>query len=248
MVSKTIWMVSGNKGGVGKSVFCLALASALEIREETFAIFDGDGRTGDVYEAFLRKVPAKWADFRKLKPDSFSCQMDKPYEEIIHSLLSANTHLIINTPDGADNILLQWFNKTLAHAELTNCTFKFMYLMSNRPDGLDMLTELVGSFAYFYPVRNLHFKQAGEFDVFNRMYSSLFEKVINFPVLRSEELLMLFDLKTFPAEILKLRKKNGMHAMSCLSRARLQDWQGQVIEVLNDIIDNQDSPNVKAKI
>lgn len=238
-------MVSGNKGGVGKSLFCLALASALEMRGETFAILDGDGRTCDVYDTFLRKAPSYSADFRELRPDHHNCNKDKLYEETMHAFLAGSDHLIINTPDGADAVLLKWFDKTLAHAEFSNSIFKFMYLMSNRPDGLDMLSDLASRFSFLYPVRNLYFKQAGEFDSFDHVYSDIFQKVINFPILRSNELLMLFDLKTYPAEILQLKKKNGMHSLSCLSRARLQDWQSQVLEILNDIIDNRTEPNVK---
>ena len=247
---KTVWMVSGNKGGVGKSLFCLALASALEMRKMRFAILDGDKRTSDVHSTFLRKCPAMEADFRNLNPGYSQDPFDERYEKKVTQLLNASPHLIINTPDGADNILMKWFDVTLRHTETNNCKFKFMYLMSDRPDGLNMLPDLIKRFSYLYPIRNLHFGHEDLFVAFNRDYAHNFKKVIDLPVLRGEELRMLFDLKTYPAEAIKLQGEQGMYALPTLSRSRLMGWQLQVIEAIDDIIENNhkpsDEPNVRA--
>lgn len=240
---KTVWMVSGNKGGVGKSLFCLALASALEAREEHFAILDGDGRTSDVYATFLRKCPALSADFRELRPESNNCSRDAEYEGFFYQLLSASPNLIINTPDGADALLMKWFDKTLSFAETLNYQFKFMYLMSERPDGLEILPELASKFAFFYPIRNLHFGEPGLFTFFNRNYARIFHEILDFPVLRSEELRMLFDVKTYPNEALNLKDDYGNYTIPTLSRSRIQTWQVTVTDALDNIIDNKIEPN-----
>lgn len=246
MANKTVWMVSGNKGGVGKSLFCLALASALEIRGELYAVLDGDERVGDVYASFLRKRPARLADFRNLQPQSPNCRWDGLYESMLLQLLGASDNLIINTPDGADNILMKWFDVTLQHTESNNCQFKFIYLMSDRQDGLDILPELIKRFSFLYPVRNLHFGNEELFTYFNRNYASLFRDIASFPVLRGEELRMLFDVKTYPTEALRLKDENGLYTVPALSRARLMAWQGKVMDMLDFIIDNKDEPNIKA--
>jgi len=245
VATKTVWMISGNKGGVGKSLFCLALASALEMRGMQYAIFDGDGRTGDVYTAFLRKRPARQGDFRLLRPESHDCTYDAQYEMMLHQLLAGSDHLIVNTPDGADSVLMKWFDVTLRHTETNNCHFKFMYLMSDRPDGLTILKDLAERFSFLYPVRNLNFGGRELFTAFNRDYWTEFHDVIDFKALRGDEVRMLFDLNTYPAQALELRGKDGAYSLPVLVRARLQSWQHWFNERIDDIIENNDVPNLK---
>lgn len=245
MTEKTVWMVSGNKGGVGKSVFCLALASAFETRKMPFAVLDGDGRTSDVYNAFRRKCPARQADFRALRPESHLCNLDAVYEGQLRQLLAGSTHLIVNTPDGADIVLKKWFDVTLSHTEAGNINFRLVYMLSDRPDGLEMLPALAESFQFLYPIRNLHFGPERIFAGFNQKYMDGFKVVMDLPVLRGEEMRMLFDLQTYPAEALKLKSKGeGRYAIPTLSRARLHRWQNVVNEMVWDMVDN-DMPNLE---
>lgn len=244
---KTIWMVSGNKGGVGKSLFCLALASALELEHEQFAVLDGDGRVGDVYATFLRKCPARLADFRELRPGAHDCIKDSDYETMIMQLLSTSDNLIVNTPDGADILMMKWFDVTLRYTETNNYQFKFMYLISDRPDGLDLLVELQKRFAFLYPIRNLHFGDESLFTAFNKQYESQFYKVVNFPSLRGEELRMLFDLKTYPAEVVRLKSKSGNFTLPSFARHRIRKWLYDFRDELLDIIENKTEPNIKPK-
>jgi hypothetical protein len=246
MIHKTIWMVSGNKGGVGKSLFCLALASALGTLGEKFSVLDGDGRTGDVYAAFARKCPARQGDFRELRPESHNCSYDGLYEGMLHALLRTSTDLIINTPDGADSVLLKWFDVTLKHTESNNYQFKFIYLMSDRADGLDTLGELAQRFQFLYPVRNLHFGPSSLFDVFNRDYAPSFKSVLDFPVLRGDEARMLFAVKTYPSEAISLQDgSSSTYTVPTLMRARLSAWQNKFNEVVYDMIDNKDTSNLQ---
>lgn len=245
MTEKTVWMVSGNKGGVGKSVFCLALASAFETRKMPFAVLDGDGRTSDVYNAFRRKCPARQADFRALRPESHLCNLDAVYEGQLRQLLAGSSHLIVNTPDGADIVLKKWFDVTLSHTEAGNINFRLVYMLSDRPDGLEMLPALAESFQFLYPIRNLHFGPERIFTGFNQKYLDGFKVVMDLPTLRGEEMRMLFDLQTYPAEALKLKSKGeGRYAIPTLSRARLHRWQTVVNEMVWDMVDN-DMPNLE---
>jgi hypothetical protein len=239
-------MVSGNKGGVGKSLFCLALGSALEMLSHRYAVLDGDGRTGDVLYAFARRVPTHQGDFRELRPESHACPYDTVYAGMLVQLLRASDHLIINTPDGADSVLIKWFEKTLHHAENNNVRFKFVYLMSTRPDGLEILIDLHNQFQFFYPVRNLYFGDVTLFSAFNQRFSQMFREIIDFPKLRSAETAMLFDLKTYPFEAVNLRRREG-HSLTIpiLSRSRLLRWQNKINDSIMDMIDNEEIPTIK---
>ena len=244
MAQKTIYMISGNKGGVGKSLFCLALASAFDMRGEHYAIFDGDGRTGDVFAAFSQKIPARWGDFRMLRPESHNCDLDGEYEMTLHKLLRGSPNLIVNTPDGADSILAKWFDVTLAHTESNNYQFKLIYLLSDRPDGLDMIDELAKRFQFMYPVRNMYFGGEQLFAAFNTGYAKKFNAVIEFPRLRGEEVRMLFDLKTYPFEILNLKRRpENTFTAPAIARARILKWQKLVYDNIVDMIENTDVSN-----
>lgn len=245
VAQKTIYMISGNKGGVGKSLFCLALASAFDMRGEHYAIFDGDGRTGDVFSTFTNKVPARWGDFRLLRPESHNCNLDAEYEIALQKLLRGSPNLIINTPDGADSILAKWFDATLAHTESNNLQFKLIYLLSDRPDGLDMLDELAKRFQFMYPVRNLYFGEANLFSAFNSGYARKFNAVIELPKLRAEEVRMLFDLKTYPFEILNLKRRGAnTFTAPALARDRILKWQKHIYENIVDMIENGEISNL----
>lgn len=245
MTNRTIYLVSGNKGGVGKSLFCLALGSAFDMLGEKYAVFDGDGRTGDVHLAYNRKCPTRWGDFRNLRPDLHTCLLDEQYKDKLTQLLRATPNLIINTPDGADSTLMKWFDTTLQHTETNNWQFKFLYLMSDRPDGLEILPELTYRFHFLYPVRNLYFGGEELFSVFNTEYLPKFETVIDFPRLRGEEVRMLFDVRTYPSEALALkRRQDNSYALPALARARLKAWQTQVNENIVDMIENKEMSNL----
>jgi hypothetical protein len=237
---KTVWMVSGNKGGVGKSLFCLALASAFEMRDEVYAVLDGDGRIGDVHAAFVKKCPSRLADFRELRPDSHTCMLDEKYEMLLHQLLRSSSNLIINTPDGADNILTKWFDVTLSHTEANNYQFNFIYLMSDRPDGLDILPQLAGRFHFLYPIKNLHFGHRRVFSAFDKNYSHKFNLVGDFPALRNHELRLLLDTNSYPYEAISGRAKT----INTLSRSRLLKWQKVVNETVYQIIENKEDSNL----
>lgn len=244
-MSRTIYLVSGNKGGVGKSLFCLALGSAFDAFGHKYAVFDGDGRTGDVHLAYTRKCPTRWGDFRNLRPDLHTCLLDEHYKDKLSQLLKASPNLIINTPDGADSTLMKWFDTTLMHTETNNWQFKFIYLMSDRPDGLEILSELAQRFHFLYPVRNLYFGGAELFSTFNHEYLRRFEAVIDFPRLRGEEVRMLFDVRTYPSEAMALKRRGGKtFALPALARARLGRWQSLVNESIVDMIDNRENPNL----
>lgn len=236
-------MVSGNKGGVGKSLLSLALASALQNRSEHFSILDGDGRTGDVYASFVRKTPARWADFRALRPESHNCPQDEVYEGMVHQLLMTSQHLIINTPDGADALIMKWFDSTLQYTESYNYEFKVVYLMSDRPDGLELLPDLAQRFMSLYPVMNLYFGKPERFDAFNLDHSKMFHEVLQLPVLRNDEVRLLFDATTYPAEAVS-EKRRGAYRWPIETRSRIFRWQRQVERIFAPMLAAKDQSNI----
>lgn len=234
---QTVWMVCGNRGGVGKTLLSLALISCLmSISRRQIAVLDGDGRSPDVFGACLRKIPARAVDFRRLRPDRYDDMSVFDYESIVQSLLSMSSDLVINTPDGADDVLMQWFDSTLRFTETNQCVFRMLYVMNHRGNGLDLLPDLSRRFAYLFPVRNLHFARQDEFAEFERHHASNFRTVFDFPNLRSKEVTSLLDGRFLPNEYI------DTHAGSLLSRQRVKDWLAEAsnafLEVMNISVAN----------
>lgn len=236
---KTVWLICGNKGGVGKSLLALALVSCLIRMMRQVAVLDGDGRSPDVYAACLRKIPARAIDFRRLRPDHYDDLDQAQYEQIVQDLLLSGSDLIINTPDGADDILLRWFETTLNYTErTTDCIFRVIYLMNHRDDGLDMIDKMGARFAFMFPVRNLHFAQPSAFTSFNALYADKFAEVFEFPELRSAEVTQLLRGKYLPAEFV------DVGAGSLLARQRVVDWLASMDGMFYEIME-MDAANSK---
>ncbi|MFD2274825.1 hypothetical protein ACFS07_36680 [Undibacterium arcticum] len=52
-MDKVVWLIAGNKGGVGKSVVAKSMVEWLRRNQTPVLIVDGDKRTPDVHASFL---------------------------------------------------------------------------------------------------------------------------------------------------------------------------------------------------
>ncbi|WP_226034443.1 hypothetical protein [Aquitalea palustris] len=251
----TVWMVSGNKGGVGKSITALGLTQTLinECGKDTVAVIDGDGRTPDVYRMCLRKIPARSLDFRRLRPDSPQSMTEDEYFNVIYSMLKVSDHVVINTPDGADDQLMGWFDSTLQCTESMSggepILFKFLFVLNTIEDGLEYLPVLAERFQMLYPVRNTHFGAVDRFKAFNAVSES-FNHVIDLPALGGYELDRMKSLKLLPQEYADMRwsrKTPNPQAPTVLSRQRVQNWLCSVHEAFYEPI-YEDKSNLRQGI
>lgn len=230
VVSKTVWMVCGNRGGVGKTLAALGLISVLMRAKRRVSVLDGDGRSPDVAEAANRKIPSRIADFRRLRPDLYDDMTVFDYESIVSNLAMVSSDVVINTPDGCDDVLLRWFDETLRFTEKSRVEFRLLYLMNHRPNGLDILPAMASRFALLFPLRNLYFGPESSFEAFNQEYAGIFRDVFEFPQLRDREVAALLDGKYLPHEFVET---NASHL---LARQRVADWLAAVTCVISDVM------------
>ncbi|MFX1767934.1 hypothetical protein PWP93_36300 [Paraburkholderia sp. A1RI-2L] len=232
----TVWMVSGNKGNVGKSAVAIALTQTLltACGEHSVSVIDGDGRTPDVHRVCLRRIPAKVLDFRRLRPDSAQSMVEDDYFNELYRKLRISDHVVINTPDGADDQLMGWFDSTLQCTESLSKSdddidvqFKFLYVMNAGDDGLDYLRQLSSRFQMLYPVRNLFFGPPERFKTFNAEFASDFNNILDFPALGAFEYDRLKRFRLLPQDFVNLRwspDARDVVTPKLLSRKRVQDW------------------------
>lgn len=190
----------------------------MSVSRRHIAVLDGDARSPDVFNACVRKIPTRGGDFRRLRPDLYNDMSVFDYESIVQNLLAVSTDLVINTPDGADDVLMEWFDSTLRFTESANCTFRMLYVMDHRGNGLDILPEMAKRFAFLFPVRNLHFARPEAFVEYNKVHAPNFRETFDFPELRSQEVSKLLEQHFLPSEFVETQ------AGSLLSRQRVKDW------------------------
>lgn len=227
---KIVWIVCGNRGSVGKTLAALALISTLMESKRQVSVLDGDGRSPDVYAAALRKIPAQRVDFRKLRPDLYNDMSVFDYEGIVRDLLRISTDVVINTPDGSDDVLMQWFDATLRFTESSQCEFRLLFLMNQRENGLDILPAMAQRFAMLFPIRNLHFGRETDFTAFDAKYRSLFRDTFTFPSLRDQEVAALLTETFLPLEF--VQAKCG----TVLGRQRVRDWLAEASCTFSEIL------------
>jgi hypothetical protein len=235
-------MVSGNKGNVGKSAVSIALTQTLltACGENSVSVIDGDGRTPDVHRLCLRRLPAKVLDFRRLRPDSAQSMVEDDYFNELYRKLRISDHVVINTPDGADDQLMGWFDSTLQCTESMSQSdddievrFKFLYVMNAGDDGLEYLPLLASRFQMLYPVRNLFFGSPDRFRTFNARFATHFNNVLDFPALGGFEYDRLKQFRLLPQDYVDLKWSSETPEVvtpHLLSRKRVLDW----LAVAND--------------
>lgn len=175
-MDRVVWLVAGNKGGVGKSAVAKALAGWLRARPVPVIVIDGDGRTPDVARAFEDSLHVSQM---RLDEDGGW----REYADFIgaHRLVG---HLVTNLPDGISERAIGFLDRFRIVAEAHGFTVKVLFVMNTLPDGLHLLSELGFVMQSLYPIKNLHFGAAGSFSHFDAAYGDTYaDQTILFPAL-----------------------------------------------------------------
>ncbi|QOT82238.1 ParA family protein [Cupriavidus basilensis] len=162
MMDKVVWLVAGNKGGVGKSVVGKALAGWLRSQPVPVIVVDGDERTPDVARAFEDSLPVT-----ELRLDDESGWRE--YADFIGSNRLIG-HIVTNLPDGVTDKAMGFLERFRIVAEAHGFTVKVLFVMNNLPDGLHLLPELRLVLPRLFPVKNLHFGPPESFVHFDQAY------------------------------------------------------------------------------
>jgi hypothetical protein len=230
-------MVSGNKGNVGKSAVAIALTQTLfnACGEHSVSVIDGDGRTPDVHRLSRNKLPSKALDFRRLRPDSASSMTEFSYYEVLIKRLDTTLNCV---------------EKMSGDDEVEDVQFKFLYVLNHSDDGLDYLPKLASRFQKLYPVRNLFFGPSSRFKTFNEDFASLFNVVLDFPVLGGFEYERFKHFRLFPQDYVDSKWSSSEPEVvtpRLLSRQRVQNWLCSAHDTFSSAI-YEDSSNLKQGI
>lgn len=155
-----IFYVSGNKGGVGKSLVATALIDALVSKKCELILVDADNHNPDVFKAHEHELQAHALDLSSA-----------PGWIDLVNLIDTNRdkYFVINTPAG-NNTAVQGFAETLNSAlpEL-GIEILVLWVINRQKDSLEALAdfrEMMPSWP-IRVVRNNHFADPQKFERFN---------------------------------------------------------------------------------
>lgn len=176
MSTPDVWLVCGNKGGVGKSVVSKTLIEYFVDEYGDAIAVDGD-TDGDVAKAYAGRIavfecdlatPPGWADFT-----DWLCTTNFPDDDM---------HIVVNLPDAVTARTLSALERYKPAADDLGIRSHAFFVMNSLADGLPTINRLFGIVGDVYPVKNLFFGASADFTVFDRRYARHFpDTTIYFP-------------------------------------------------------------------
>ncbi len=226
-MDKVVWLIAGNKGGVGKSAVAKAFVEWLKSHEAPVMIVDGDKRTPDVHEAFNELLVTKQFDLNDeigwpLFSD-FICETD------------FDGHIVTNLPDGISDRAILYFGRLEQLALGYKFEVKVLFVINTLPDGLNVFDRLSGSFKTIFPIKNLYFGAPANFNHFDITFAERYEgKLILFPKM-APRIMTLVRESGLPYQ--QFAEQTG-DAKSNFTYAKLvvADWRDSMIEALDEVL------------
>jgi hypothetical protein len=225
-MAKPIYIVSGSKGGVGKSIASMALIDYLQQQGETILLVEADTANPDAFKSYRSEIENErinldevdgWIDLVNL--------CDQKPESVV----------VINTP-ARNNAGMKAYGETLT-STLPQLKRKLvtLWIINRQRDSLELLREYldVVKGSEIHVLRNLHFGEERKFELFNG--SKIREavekqggKALNFP-----------DVADRVADELHSNRLSIAKADAELplgSRAELHRWRNEYRKIFAEVV------------
>lgn len=220
----TVWMVCGNKGGVGKSVASKAVVDWLVEKDYRVAIADGD-LAADVAMAFDGQLNGARMDLATAEG----------WAELT-DWLCANQDLgqvVVNLPDAVTERTLTHLERYRPSVDAFGYRTVSLFMMNTLPDGLSLLPRLVRTVHDVYPVKNLFFGASGDFIAYDKKYGRHFpDKTIYFPAANARVMNQIReDGKSYRSV---LSPNGGARCCTTYARLVLVEWLDSVSRAFDE--------------
>lgn len=226
-MGKTVWLVTGNKGGAGKSALAKLLIEWLKGHRLQVRVADGDARTPDVAQAF-RSACKVWT-FDLNDEDGWPAFADWLYGTEV-----SNGHVVTNLPDGISERALRFLHRFRELGIGCGWRIRVLFVMSNLPDGLPMFARLERTFPDVLPIKNLHFGKPSSFADFDHAFPELADQCALFPAL-STPVMTAVRQSNLPYAEFATQRGNSRTNIS-YHKAAVAQWQVAAWEALDDFL------------
>lgn len=209
-----MFLISGEKGGVGKSTACIHLIEALRAAGMPPVIYDGDPVNPDVLARYHDAL-------------AFDIASPQAWGEVLEA--AGAGPIVVNLPARGGEVLESYADAFKEAANALGVEVTYLHVMNRQKDSLMLLAsavERLGGVASVYAVRNLYFGEQSKFTLFNN--SKTRQKVageINLPELADH---VADAMQTAPKGQLPLETGEGL---KIFDREILKKWLRQAGEV-----------------
>ncbi len=161
---KTIYLVGGEKGGVGKSMLTLSLAEIMRTTEHVLVI-DGDESNPDVFKSLKDKTP------QNVEIATANLDTEGGWQVLVEQLASfTGSAIVINSPARYRLVAAKFFDYLTTAANDNGYEIKVLWPINRQRDGLVQLRSAITGYLSGIPVwvvRNLHFGDKEKFVLFD---------------------------------------------------------------------------------
>ncbi len=156
---KTIYLIGGEKGGVGKSMLTLSITELLR-PEQHVLVVDGDESNPDVYKSLSQSKPES--------VDAVTVNLDSQdgWQGLIEQLPDCKGPVVVNTPARYRRIADKYFDYLTIAADEHGYSIKVLWPINRQRDGLVQLVSAMSGYLNGLPVwivRNLYFGDVEKF-------------------------------------------------------------------------------------
>lgn len=149
-MAKTIYLIGGSKGGVGKTLVTMAAVDYLEAKQDSVLLIESDTSNPDVWKAYRNRVPTEWVNLDEA--DGW-IQLVNTCESQPDSVVVINTAARNNKGVSAYGATL---NSTLVELNRNLVT---LWVINRQRDSLELLWDYMDALpnAVVHVVRNGYF-------------------------------------------------------------------------------------------
>lgn len=227
-MAKSIYLIGGSKGGVGKSLVTMATIDYLQALGESVLLIESDTSNPDVWKAYKDEVETELVDLDEA--DGW-IQLVNICDSKPDSVVVINTAARNNRSASAYGETL---NSTLAELRRKLVT---LWVINRQRDSLELLKEYMAAIpnATVHVVRNGHFGEEKKFELYNgsklraTVEGERGGKSVTFPDLADRVSDDIYSKRMSIAAALK--------ELPIGNRAELSRWRHEVKKVLDEVID-----------
>lgn len=239
-MNRYVWLVTGNKGAVGKSVAAKSLIEWLHSREEPVTVVEGDRRTPDV-AAVYETSRSTGETGSEIACRSFDLQIEEGWPQFSDYLCTADEdgvlisgHVVTNLPDSITERAMLYFERFVHLVQAYGFKVRVLFVMNTLPDGLHFFGKLIRVFPDVIPVKNLHFGKARDFKHFDSAYGFDYEdRILMMPAMNQRIMHVVRESNLTFGDFTNQRGNEPSNF--AYAKIVVATWRSDMLEALDDV-------------
>ena len=240
-MKRYVWLVTGNKGAVGKSVVAKSVVEWLTSRMEPVSVVEGDRRTPDVAAVYESQDQLHSPEFA-VPCRHFDLQVEDGWPAFSDYLCTADEdgvvvsgHVVTNLPDSITDRAMLYFERFVHLVQAYDFRVRVLFVMNTLPDGLHFFGKLSHVFPAVIPVKNLHFGKAREFKHFDAAYGLQYaDQVLMIPPMNQQIMHVVRESNLSFEDFTNQRCNSPSNFM--YAKIVAANWRSDMLEALDDVL------------